>query len=146
MGKIYLSQLNNNYILIKSNDHDLVLKLLMKLILTNDNYSIVSSENEISIMINSDNIELKELMKYSNIHDYLCTESIVYKCVSVTTDESMLSETGLLADVTSMFSSNNISILLLSTYSSNLIFYQKEYEQQLIDVVEKNNNYVLTDD
>ena len=146
MKKYFLIQKKDTYSLVKSDDHDFILKLLIKLVMSKRLYAIVSDENEVSILINEDDDELKELLNNSNIYSVLCKESYHYKCIEVSTCQPMLTESGMLAEVTSFFAENKIPILLLSSYSTNYVFYPQEFTTQLIQIIEKNNDFELSID
>ena len=66
--------------------------------------------------------------KYFPIFDNsnILKDPVTYQMCDVTTNEPAKDDTGLLADVTQRFKEEERPILVISTYSQNLIFYPTE--------------------
>ena len=103
--------------------------------------SVTFTDKEVSMILTTD-LYNKYFRNYTMICDNIYS-SESYKGFLVTTKNPGLNEVGLLSKLTNIFSENGISILTLSTYLGNYIFYPSDFEQNFKKMLEENKDVMI---
>lgn len=121
---------DKEYILLKLLNKDIYLKLLMSLIISDEFYYICKSE-EFSLILSKSYLDNflendKELKKIYS--EYMVIDPTIYNYVDIQTYGCGISECGIIKKISDLFSKNKISILIVSNFTSNIVFYSKDID------------------
>jgi len=66
---------------------------------------------------------------------------LTYHCLSVETAEPALNDSGMLGEITDLFTKMNVSILCTSTFNKNFIFFGEQDYSEVVEWLNNDENY-----
>lgn len=67
-----------------------------------------------------------------------------YTCMELSTCDPGLYESDILAPATQLFSTHNIPILCISTFTSNFILFDQQYYDDVVSVIEEEEDFEIS--
>lgn len=128
----HFQQIPGIFYLVRAENLDQILRPVLNSLLSKYLFSITSSPEETSILLKVEKEQDLEQL-FGQEETFICPEQ--YHCLKIETNDPLLSEAGLLSEVTKIFSKAQIPILCLSTYSWNYIYYPTTHHQELNQVI-----------
>lgn len=115
MTSKYHITVKNYYHLYFCENAEIVMNTIISIIASMANYNIIVNNKKTTILVQDGH---RKICDKNN----LLTDDVRYIALEISANTPMLSEAGMLAEVTKFFSDNKIAILCISNYENNLIY------------------------